>query len=177
MSQTLNHGDAEGYLPPRGFERVAFLVLAALILALKVVAIDHFRVDSDETQHAHVVWGWVTGQLQYRDVFDNHMPLFQMLCAPVMALFGERADIMILLRWAMFPFFLVSIGCVYRLAELLYSRRAAPWCTLFAATLWKFFYTSTEFRTDQLWTAFWLLSLVVAVSGTFTIKRAFVFGL
>ncbi len=165
------------YLPARGFERTAFLVLVALALAAKVLAIFHFRSDSDETQHAHVVWGWVTGQLQYKDVFDNHMPLFQMLCAPIMALIGVRPDVMIWLRWAMLPLYFVSIWCVFRLAVVLGWRRAAPWCALFAAVLWKFFYTSTEFRTDQLWTAFWLLSLVVAVNGEFTVKRAFQFGL
>jgi hypothetical protein len=170
-------GWMDRYLPPRGIERVGFFVVVALTLALKVLAIYHFRADSDETQHAHVVWQWVTGKLMYRDYFDNHMPLFQMLCAPLMALLGERADIMIPLRWAMVPMYFVSLWSTYRLTEILYSRRAAAWCALFAAVAWKFFYTSTEFRTDQLWTAFWLLSLVVAVGGEFTVRRAFMTGL
>ena len=167
----------ERYLPPKGFERVAFLILAALLLWMKVLAIRHFRSDSDETQHAHVVWGWATGQLQYRDLFDNHMPLFQMLCAPIMALLGERADIMILLRWVLLPLYFVSLWCVFRLTEAIYSRRVAPWSALIAGILAKFFYTSTEFRTDQLWTAFWLLALVVAVAGPFTWRRALGMGL
>jgi hypothetical protein len=170
-------GWIDRYLPARGFERVAFLVLAAMVLGLKILAIYHFRSDSDETQHAHVVWGWVTGKLQYRDLFDNHMPLFQMLCAPLMALLGERADIMIPLRWAMLPLTLVSLWGVYRVTAVLYSPRLAPWFALLAAILAKFFYTSTEFRTDQLWTAFWMLSLAAMVSGEFTVKRAFGFGL
>ena len=170
-------GWMDRFLPARGFERIAFLVLLAFLMGLKTLAIYHLRVDSDETQHAHVVWGWVTGQLQYRDVFDNHMPLFQMACAPVMALIGERADIIPPLRWAMLPIFLVCVWAVYRLTDILYSRRAAPWSALCAAAYWKFFYTSTEFRTDDLWAAFWLLSLVVAVSGEFSIKRALVLGL
>ena len=165
------------FLPPKGFERISFLVLAALLLALKVLAIQHFRSDSDETQHAHVVWGWVTGQVQYRDYFDNHMPLFQLLCAPVMALLGERADIIILLRWVLLPLYFVNLWCVFRLTEILYSRRVAPWSALLAGILARFFYTSTEFRTDQLWTAFWLLSLVVGVSGVFTTRRALGMGL
>jgi len=165
------------FLPGRGFERIAFLALAGMVLGLKVLAIYHFRSDSDETQHAHVVWGWVTGQLQYRDLFDNHMPLFQMLCAPLMALLGERADIIVLLRWAMLPLYFLSVWCIYRLADLLYGRPAAPWCALLAAALPRFFFTSTEFRTDQLWTAFWLLSLVAGVSGRFTVRRAFGAGL
>ena len=171
------NSQVDSHLPPRGFERNAFLALTALVLALKVLAIYHLRSDSDETQHAHIVWGWVTGHLQYRDYFDNHMPLFQMACAPVMALLGERADIMVWLRWLMLPLYLVCLWAVWRLTALLYSRQAAPWITLCAAALWKFFYTSTEFRTDDLWAAFWLLSLLVAVSGQFTWKRAFGFGL
>jgi hypothetical protein len=170
-------GWMDRYLPPRGFERVAFLILALLVVSLKVLAIYHYRSDSDETQHAHVVWSWVTGRLQYRDVFDNHMPLFQMLCAPAMAMLGQRPDIMIMLRWVLLPLYFVSVWCVYRLTDITYGRRLAPWFALLGATLGKFFYTSTEFRTDQLWTAFWLLGLVVALSGRFTLKRALGFGL
>jgi hypothetical protein len=164
-------------LPARGFERAAILILAALTIGLKIVAIYHLRSDSDETQHAHVVWGWVTGQLQYRDYFDNHMPLFQMLCAPLMALIGPRADIMIWLRWAMLPLYLISLACIFRLTAILYSYRAAPWTTLCAAAAWKFFLTSTEFRTDDLWTAFWFAALVVGITGQFTVRRAFMTGL
>ena len=170
-------GWMDRWLPPTGFERKVFLWLAAIVLGLKVLAIYHFRADSDETQHAHVVWGWVTGQLQYRDIFDNHMPLFQMLFAPVMALIGERADVMVPLRWAMVPLYLLCLWVVYRLTDLLYSRRAAPWSALCVGAFPLFFYTSTEFRTDDLWALLWLLSLLVAVSGKSTIKRALGFGL
>jgi hypothetical protein len=165
------------FLPPRGFERKAFLVLTALVLVMKVLAIQHYRANEDEMQHAHVVWGWTKGHLQYRDIFDNHMPLFHMACAPLMALLGERADILVALRWAMLPLYLVCVWAVFKLTETLFSRRIAPWVALAAAALPKFFYSSTEFRPDDLWAAFWLLGLLVAVSGEFTIKRAFGFGL
>ena len=46
----------------------------------------HYQFDSDEPQHLHVIWGWVHGFVQYRDLFDNHMPLFQIVLAPVVAL-------------------------------------------------------------------------------------------
>jgi hypothetical protein len=170
-------GEGCEYLPPRGVERRLFLGLVALLAALKVLTIYHFRVDTDETQHAHVVWGWATGRLQYRDLFDNHMPLFQMLCAPLMKLLGERADIIVMLRWAMVPLYVADLWCIFRLTALLYSRRMAPWVCLAAAALPKFFYTATEFRPDDLWALFWLLALLVAVSGRFTWKRAFGFGL
>jgi hypothetical protein len=146
-------------------------------MALKGMTIFHYRADSDETQHAHVVWGWANGQLQYRDFFDNHMPLFQMLCAPFFRLLGEHRFILIELRVAMLPLFFCCLWCVFKLAERLFSRGIAPWVCMAAAALPQFFYTSTEFRTDLLWAAFWLLSLLVAVRGRFTVRRAFGFGL
>jgi hypothetical protein len=165
------------YLPPRGLERKLFLALVALVLGLKVLTIYHYRADADEPQHAYVVWAWATGHLQYRDVFDNHMPLFQMACVPLMALLGPRANIIILLRWAMMPLYFVSLWCVFRIAETLFSRRIAPWAALIAGALPAFFYTSTEFRPDDLWAVFWLMALLVGVSGTFTVRRALAFGL
>jgi hypothetical protein len=179
LYRTTSGGEAGGckYLPPRGGERTAFLGLAVILAALKVLTIYHFRVDTDETQHAHVVWGWATGRLQYRDLFDNHMPLFQMLCGPLMKLLGERADIIIMLRWAMVPISVADLWCIFQLTERLFDRRIAPWVCLVAAALPKFFYTSTEFRPDDLWALFWLLALLVAVSGQFTVKRALGFGL
>ena len=127
-------------LPPAGFERNAFLFLAVLVLVLKAVTIHNFRADSDETQHAHVVWGWATGQLQYRDLFDNHMPLFQMACAPLMRWLGERADILIPLRVAMLPLYFVCLWAVYLIAEALYTARAAAWSALFAGGYFLYFH-------------------------------------
>ena len=58
--------------------------IAAVTLAMRAVAFFHYRFDSDEPQHLHVAWGWTAGLLQYRDVFDNHAPLFHMAMAPLL---------------------------------------------------------------------------------------------
>src|SRR3982750_390706 len=63
-----------------------------LLLAIaKVWAAFNYRFDTDESQHLHVVWAWTRGFVQYRDLFDNHMPLFQLLCAPLLGVMGEHA--------------------------------------------------------------------------------------
>lgn len=165
------------FLPIPARERVAWIVLFVILMTLKCLAIFHFRADSDETQHAHVVWALSQGQLQYRDFFDNHMPLFQMACVPLFRLLGEHPYILIELRFAMLPLYFACLWCVFSLARQLFSPRIAPWVCLCAAALPKFFYTSTEFRTDDLWAALWLISLVVAVSGKFSLPRAFAFGM
>jgi hypothetical protein len=90
-------------------EYVLPFFLLALLVALKVIYAFAFRIDSDETQHLHVVWGWVNGLLPYRDLFDNHSPLFQFICSPLFRALGERADIVIPMRLAMIPLYFFSL--------------------------------------------------------------------
>ena len=165
------------FLPERGQGRIAWIALSAAVVILKSIAIFHLRADSDETQHAHVVWAWTQGQLPYRDIFDNHMPLFHLACVPLMNLLGEHARILIELRLAMLPLFFVCLWCVFNLTESLFSRSLAPWACLAAAAWPGFFYTSTEFRPDILWASLWLGSLVTALCGRFSLRRAFAFGI
>src|SRR5437016_8331101 len=93
------------------------------------------RFDSDEPQHLHVVWAWTHGLVQYRDVFDNHMPLFHLLCAPLVRALGERADIVPVMRLAMIPAYTLVLWCTYRLGRRLYSPRAGWWAAVFTAWL------------------------------------------
>ena len=44
--------------------------LLAGLAALHVVYAFIFRVDSDESQHLHVVWGWTQGQLYSTGIFS-----------------------------------------------------------------------------------------------------------
>jgi hypothetical protein len=67
-------------------EFVAAATFFTLMIALKLVNITHYRFDSDESQHMHVIWAWARGFIQYRDVFDNHMPFFQIMFAPIFGL-------------------------------------------------------------------------------------------
>src|SRR4051794_10824073 len=69
-------------------EFIAATVLFALIIVIRVLNILHYRFDSDEPQHLHVIWGWARGLVQYRDLFDNHMPLFHIGFAPIFGLIG-----------------------------------------------------------------------------------------
>jgi len=81
-----------------------FRLVVGLFVASRVVLAWHQTIGSDESQHAHVAWAWVHGFVQYRDVFDNHTPLFHLLSAPLVALIGERADILALLRCCIIGF-------------------------------------------------------------------------
>src|SRR5437762_10194405 len=69
--------------------------MIALQFAVRLVYDLRLRVDTDEPQHLHVAWTWTQGLVPYRDAFDNHAPLFHLAMAPLVAAFGERADLLV----------------------------------------------------------------------------------
>ena len=94
----------------RRWPAIAMLAAAAALLALRVKTAFTLSMNSDEPQHLHVVWAWTQGLVPYRDVFDNHAPLFHWLCAPLLAAFSERADIVALMRLAMIPLYFAALA-------------------------------------------------------------------
>ena len=168
--------DGSGGRPPCGYEPAAIVLVLLTAFVLRVVYAVHFRVDTDEPQHLHVAWGWSQGLMQYRDVFDNHAPLFHLLCAPLVWALGDRADILVLMRLAMVPLYAASLAAVYAIGRTLYSARVGLWAVAFAAGAPSFFLKSIEFRTDDLWATTWLVLLAVLVGGRLTTRRSFVVG-
>jgi hypothetical protein len=158
-------------------ETIVAVGVLTLIFVLRWFYINRFRWDSDELQHLHVVWAWASGLLPYRDVFDNHSPLFHWLCAPLFAWLGERPDIVIPMRWLMVPLFLVSLSCVYMLGATLFSPRVGLWAAISTGLFPKYSLLTCEFRTDNLWTTLWLVALVILLTGQVTPKRLFIVGM
>ena len=147
------------------------------LIGLQLLHVFHWRVNSDEPQHLHVVWAWTQGLLPYRDVFDNHAPLFQMLSAPLMRLLGERADIVAWMRLEELPFWALALWCTWRIGRALFSTRAGLLAVAMTALAPYFATLATEFRPDIAWTAMWLVAIVIAVEGDATPRRAFLAGL
>ena len=157
-----------------------FLVAAslfALMIVFRIVNMLHYRFDSDEPQHLHVIWGWVHGFVQYRDLFDNHMPLFHIALAPIVALIGERATVLYWMRFVLLPVYGVAAWCTYRIGALLFSRRVGIWAVILVGFYPGYHFTSFEFRTDNLWVPLWLLCITVLVGGALTVTRTIVAGL
>jgi len=145
--------------------------------ALHAAYIIHHRVNSDEPQHLHIAWAWVHGLLPYRDVFDNHSPLFSLLMAPIVRAIGERPDIVILARLAMVPFALFTLLMTWAIGRRLFSEHAALLAVALVALVPDFMLGSIEYRTDQLWTGLWMAAMAVILLGRVTRARSFMFGL
>ena len=159
------------------FEIGIAIVLTTMAIGLHILYIFNAFYDSDELQHLHVAWAWAHGLMQYRDVFDNHMPLFHMLCGPIVAVLGDRADLLILMRLAMLPIWAVSVFCIYVIGRSLFSRRAAFWAAIWTITLYPLFFTWMQFRADILWAMCWFVSIAILLRGPLTMRRAICTGL
>src|SRR5881409_2866443 len=146
--------------------RLASLGLGAVIVLLRVVYARAYPVDSDEPQHLHVAWAWTKGLVPYRDIFDNHAPLFHLLSAPLVALVGENPRILLLMRLAMIPVFAGCLWGSYILGRRLFGARAGWWAALLCGLSPTFFFKSVEYRTDVLWAALWVLAIATLLGGT-----------
>lgn len=158
-------------------ERFVLGLVAILSIAARAIAFFRYRFDSDEPQHLHVAWGWTAGLLQYRDVFDNHAPLFHMLTAPVLRWAGERPDILLIMRLPMLLLWAIVLAATFILGKRLYSARVGLWAALLLSIFPPFFLKSIEYRTDNLWNAAWCIALVVLTGGHLTVARLLMTGL
>jgi hypothetical protein len=152
-------------------ERRTAWILFAILAVVRLIYVFRFRIDSDEPQHLHTVWNWTQGRIPYRDFFDNHTPLFHLLCSPLLRLVGERADALNLMRLAMLPLYAGVLWAVYRIGRRLFTKPVALWATLIAGTFPNYFFPSLEFRTDNLWAPLWLLAMMVFLEGRASLLR------
>jgi Dolichyl-phosphate-mannose-protein mannosyltransferase len=166
--------DYFGLSYPHEFTSAASLLIALILL--RVITVTHYKFVADESQHLHVIWGWARGFVQYRDLADNHMPLFQILCAPIYKLIGDRATILYWMRIILQPLYIIAFWCTYRIGSLLFSRRVGVWAAILVGLSYDYVFCSVEFRTDNLWAPLWLLCLSVLLGGALTMRRALISG-
>src|SRR3954454_8629055 len=166
--------DYFGLSYPREFASAVSLFMALILL--RVITVTHHKFAIDESQHLHVIWGWARGFVQYRDLADNHMPLFQILCAPIYKLIGDRGTILYWMRAILQSLYIVAFWCTYRIGSLLFSRRVGVWAAILVGLSYDYAFCSVEFRTDNLWAPLWLLCMVVLLSGALTMRRALMAG-
>ena len=158
-----------------------FWFFAVLTLLVKLLLVFTLGIQSDEPQHLHVVWAWSRGLVQYRDVFDNHTPLFHMffgtLFRPIAFLWGEHASILLVMRLVIAAFYVVVVFAGLHLGRRIYSSSDSWWAAVFTAVNPVFCVWSVQFRTDLMWTACWVLFLCQAFTGSGAALSFFLGGL
>jgi hypothetical protein len=166
--------DMPGKLPRR--ERITAYTVIVLTLLLRLIYVFRYRINSDEPQHLHVVWGWVSGLLPYLNMFDNHTPLFHLLCVPLYRMIGDTPAVLFAMRLAMIPLYVMVLWCTYIIGREIFSRRVGLWAAVFTGLYPFNFLSSVEFRPDSLWAAIWMLAIVLMVRERLRIGKSFWIG-
>jgi len=153
-----------------------FTALVLMMTALRLWYVYHLRIDQDEWQHLHTIWELTLGKVQYRDVFDNHMPLFHFVFTPLLKALGETSHVVEWMRLTMVPIFALALWLVYLLGRTVYDARTGAWAALCTGLCPIFLFTGTEFRPDLSWTAAWLAALLILMGGRVSALRCFAGG-
>jgi hypothetical protein len=149
-------------LHPVQLRHRAWLWLAAIAaIAIRVSFAVVQKIDSDEPQHLHIAWAWTRGLVQYRDVFDNHLPLLHLMFAPVMAVMPESSSVFLLMRFAIMPIAIACSVLLYLFVRPHFGTRVAAIAALLFSVMPPWLATSVEFRNDTLWIFFWLAGLAL----------------
>jgi Dolichyl-phosphate-mannose-protein mannosyltransferase len=154
------------------------LAVIGVLLGLRCLAVFQLQADSDESQHLHLIYGLLGGEVPYRDRFDNHTPLLYLLFLPLAAVAGETPQIILLARIAQFPIGLAMLGLIYLIGRRFADREVALWTVATTLAWGDWSLKSVEFRPDVLWSCLWFLtiSILAARSEELSIKRFFFAG-
>lgn len=152
-------------------------ILLVPYLMLRLLLARGAALDSDEPQHLHVVWAWTQHGAPYRDAFDNHMPMFHMLCAPLLSLLGERADILDCMRLAMVPLAVAAFVLAWRVGRALWGVSAASLGLALLALEPTYQRMAGQFRADTLWALAWIAAMAAFVLVRRPLWRSLLTGL
>ncbi|MDQ2856254.1 MAG: hypothetical protein M3R68_07995, partial [Acidobacteriota bacterium] len=89
------------YLASSSRRRFLFLVLLGLFLfalALRIPLTLNREIDIDEFQHLHAAWLLSQHYVLYRDVWENHTPLFYYLLLPLFRFCREGSGLILFAR-------------------------------------------------------------------------------
>ena len=146
--------------------RLAPGVLAALVtlaVVLRIGIVVNRRIDPDESQHLHVAWLVMQGQVPYRDFWEHHLPFFHYGMAPLTWWLTDRPEIYFAGRALMVAMAAAAIVLTWHLARRL-SVDGAVWAVVVLLFLPQFAETSTETRPDVPALTAHLASLLALVS-------------
>jgi hypothetical protein len=154
---------------------IPYMLLGVLSL-IRVFCVFLYRFDSDEPQHLHVAWGWANGLRPYRDVFDNHLPLFHIVTAPLFRALPQSEQILTAARLAMLPFGFATIALTALIGWQLAGRRGLVWAAVLASACPPLVLKTVEFRNDTLWCVL-VLAAIALILAKPSHLRSFAIGI
>ena len=151
----------------------------ALLAGYLLLRLRNNLFENDELQHLHVVWSWTRGLVQYKDVFDNHAPLYHLLAGAVLRLSGagSAAGWLLPARSLSLAVFAGLLAAAYRLSQKVFGLEPGEALTAACLLGASAPFMAMAARPEPLWLLFFFLSLLLFSGDKTGPGRAFLAGL
>jgi len=143
--------------PTLGLAAPALCGLVAL-LVLRLLVVKEFAID--EYTYGHAGWAIARGELPYRDFFFHHPPLLIQLIALAFLGLNDHPTNLLLVRFLMLPFLLLTGWACWRLNRE-WGPRVALLTPVLLFSLWPYTFRAVELRIDPAALALFLTSLAL----------------
>ena len=154
------------YLASSWRRRSLYSVLLCLFLfsmVLRVALTLNREVDIDEFQHLHAAWMVSQHYVLYRDVWENHTPLFYYLLVPLFRYCREGPGLVLLARVIASFAGLGLLLLTYVLARIDHDKLTSYLAVIILSYMVIFAEKSIQVRPDQFLIILWLTSLWISI--------------
>ncbi len=119
----------------------------------------------DEVEHIHSAWYIKNGKIPYSDFFQHHHPLFWYSITPILLIFGDTVNAIIIIRVAMFILTLGIAFLTYLIAKkVTNSEETGLLSVLLLLSMVMFIGSSTDIRPDVPQVLFGLISVYYLIN-------------
>ena len=148
----------------RLFGRLCVALLVVLLGGVLLLSIKRV-FGNDEFEAVHTAWKILAGEKIYVDFFQHHHPFFYYCLTPFIALFGQQASTLIIIRLFCFVVLMLTMIVTYRICMLVCNNKHVSMISaLLLAGTFIFVESSIEIRPDVPQTLLGILSFYFILS-------------
>ncbi len=140
------------------FNRLCVILLVVLLGGIALLSLKRV-FGQDEFEAVHTAWKILAGEKIYVDFFQHHHPFFYYCLTGPVALFGETAGTLVIIRLICLSMPLLTMFVTYRLCTLIFNNKHISLISVvLLASAFIFVESSIEIRPDVPQTLFGVLS-------------------
>ena len=163
----------------RTINKLYYLMIFIFLFAFFFLLLEKSRFRNDELQHIHTSFLVSQGKIPYKDYFDNHTPLYQLLTGFEIKLFNLKPspDFAVKIRRLSFPLTVIlSVICGLIVKSFFYEEKEKSLATA-SLVISLIPFVAVQARPEPMWGALFFLSIYLFSFSPPTIKRFFLIGL
>jgi len=156
-----------------------YLIIFIFLSAFFLLLLEKERFRNDELQHIHTSFLASQGKIPYKDYFDNHTPLYQLLTGFEIKLFNLKPspDFAVKIRRLSFPLMIILSIILGLMVRTFFTKIKEKSLAISSLVISLIPFVAIQARPEPIWGALFFLSIYLFSFGPPTIKISFLIGL